>query len=63
MRLEKLIAILENKLMFLNGQLATCVQTGELQELGRIEQEIFETELTLQKLKRTVNDSEAAHLS
>jgi hypothetical protein len=63
MRLEKLIAILENKLTFLNGQLATCVRTGELQELERIEQEIFETELTLQKLKRTVNDSEAAHLS
>lgn len=51
MRLADLILLVENKLSALNRDMANAVQLGDVDEVGRLDPLIAETQATLNDLK------------
>jgi hypothetical protein len=51
MNIQELLFLCENRLSYLNSQLATAIALGDVQQIVRIEAEIETTAATIQKLK------------
>ena len=53
MKISELIILTENKLSFLNTQMTTLIQHGSANEISSLEQDILETQVTLNYLRNT----------
>ncbi len=53
MKIEELITVAENKLAALNNAMATAVSKGDAEAIVRLENEVAETQATLDVLRRS----------
>lgn len=51
MKITDLITLAENKLMALNGQMSTAIQSGDAEAITSIEALVTETQSTLDSLR------------
>jgi hypothetical protein len=51
MNIEELILLCEKRLAYLNSLLGTATNSGDVQQIGKVEQEIAGTLETIEKLK------------
>lgn len=56
MTIEQLMKLAENKLSVLNEQKKYHTQMGDLDKLIELEKEIFQTEMTIEKLKNLLTN-------
>jgi len=51
MDIQTIIQITENKLSSLNSELSSAISAGNLEEVNRLESEVAETTITVNKLR------------